>query len=272
VRWAVQRHSANGPLADALADFARASSLVPVVGISLLTAYFPQPGRTAFAFAPSAGLAWGVGLLLGIVALSLVQRGLGRDGVWGILVGTYLLAIGVTARLGLSPIAAAFALGLTLGIASRRRSELASMVRPTERAILLPLAVLAGALIDLRQAPAVAILVPLAIAARLVAELVRGPWLLATSRPTRPAGPLVGFAFLSTGDVSLACAVSLALSFERPAALSVLAVAAGGLVVGELLAPWALRRALGRAGEIDSAAQRPWSRLSDAPDGEGAAP
>jgi len=267
VRWIVQRHAASGPLSDALADFARASALVPVLGLSLLLAWFPDPKLAVFSFALRASLAWGVGIVLGLVALALASRGIKRDEMWGILVGTSLLAMGVSARLGLSSIAAAFALGITLGVASRRRAELAAMLRPTERAVLLPLAVLAGALIDVRQAPAVAWLIPLAIAGRFAAELVRGVWLLIASRSARLAGPLVGYNLLSSGDVTLACAVSIALSFERPAAFSILAVAAAGVIVGELVAPLALKRSLGRAGELESGAGEPWSRASDAPEG-----
>jgi hypothetical protein len=43
------------------------------------------------------------------------------------------------------------------------------------------MAVLAGALVDLRAAPAVAVIVPLALAARLAMELVRGLSLCAAS-------------------------------------------------------------------------------------------
>jgi hypothetical protein len=133
------------------------------------------------------------------------------------------------------------------------------MVRPTERAVLLPLAVLAGALVDLRAAPAVAIVVPLALAARLASELVRGLFLVAVSSAARRAGPLTGYALLSTGDVSLACAVSIAIAFNQPAALTVLAVAAASLLLGELFAPPALRRALVRAGELELDAQPLWT-------------
>lgn len=265
VRWVVQRHAASGPLADALADFARASSLVPIVGLSLLLAFFPDPKLLAFNFSVRAAAAWGVGALLGLVTLLLVRPALAREQVWGILVGTSLLAMGVTARLGLSSVASAFALGLTLGIASPRRAELAAMLRPTERAVLLPLAVLAGALIDLRAAPAIAWLVPIALAARLVAELVRGGWLLAASRSARRGGALVALNLVSSGEVSLACAVSIASNFDRPAALTVLGIAAAGVLMGELLAPVVLRRSLGRAGELGRLDDAPWSRASDVP-------
>jgi hypothetical protein len=134
------------------------------------------------------------------------------------------------------------------------------MVRPTERAVLLPLAVLAGALVDVKGAPRVLVLVPLALAARYGMEFVRGLLLCAASAPARRAGPLVGHALVSTGEVTLACAVSIAVAFhERPAALSVLAIAAVGLLLGEVVAPLALRRALVRAGELDLNAEPLWT-------------
>jgi hypothetical protein len=266
VRWVVQRYSASGPLADALADYARASALVPVLGLGLLLAFFPMPGLTFMPFAARAGMTVAIGVLLGLIALALLARGVTRDETWGILVGTSLLSMGVAARLGLSALSASFALGFTIGTLSRRRTELSAMVRPTERAVLLPLAVLAGALLDLRAAPAVAVVVPLALAARLAIELVRGLLLLAVSRAARRAGPLTGYALLSTGDVSLACAVSIAIAFEQPAALTVLAVAAASLLLGELLAPLALRRALVRAGDLELDAQPIWTPATAPPE------
>lgn len=258
VRWVVQRYGASGPLADALADYARASALVPVIGLGLLLARFPVPGLAFMTFPARAGLPFGIGALLGLVAVALLGRGITRDETWGVLVGTSLLSMGVAARLGLSPLAASFALGLCIGVVSRRRAELSTMVRPTERAVLLPLAVLAGALVDV-TAPAALLLVPLALGARFTTELLRGLFLCAGSRPARRAGPLVGYALVSTGDVTLACAVSLAIAFENPAALSVLAIAVAGLLLGELCAPLALRRALVRAGELDLDAQPIWT-------------
>jgi hypothetical protein len=103
------------------------------------------------------------------------------------------------------------------------------------------------------------VLVPLAIAARYGLELVRGLCLCAAYPPARPAGPLVGHALVSTGEVSLSCAVSIAVAFEQPAALTVLAIAALALLLGEVVAPLALRRALVRAGELDLDAEPLWT-------------
>lgn len=250
VRWVVERYAASGPLSDVLADQARASAFVPVFGVSLLLAAFPSPALAAVPLEARVAITWCVGGLLALVAFLLVERGLVKDEVWGIIVGTSLLVMGVSARLGLSAVASAFALGLCLGVLSRRRRELAAMLRPTERGVLLPLALLAGALVNLREAPGAALCVPLAIAARLGAELVRGAGLWLLVPRARPAGLLIGQCFSSTGEVSLACAVSLALSLRTPLAQTVLVVAVANVLTGELLAPLALRRALARAGEL----------------------
>lgn len=266
VRWAMLRHAAKGPLSDTLAAFSRASTLVPVVGVSLLLARSGAPGLEQFGILGRVGLTWGLGGALGLVAVLLIGRGLTRDEVWGVLVGTSLLSIGLAAELGLSSLAAVFALGLTLGGLSSRRQELLGMVRGTERPVLLPLAVLAGALLNLRAAPMLLLLMPLVLTVRALAELARGTLLTLVSRPTRPAGPLVGFALMSMGEVTLACAASLALSLEGPVTRNVLAVGVIGILAGEIVGPLALRRALGRAGELDAGTPEP-ERLSLDPGG-----
>jgi hypothetical protein len=266
VRWVVQRYAAKGPLSDALADYARASALVPILGLSLLLAQSSVPGLVAIGFAGRVALTWGIGLTLGLVAVLLIGRGLTRDETWGVVVGTLLLTTGVAAELGLSALSAAFSLGLTLGCLSSRRPELVRMLRPTESAVLLPLAVLAGALVNLHEAPGLWLLVPLGLGARFVVELARGALLALCTKAARPAGPLVGLGMMAMGEMTLACAVAIALSFHTPAAKSVLALAVVAVLAGELLGPLTLRRALSRAGELDAGEPEP-GRLSLDPEG-----
>lgn len=265
VRWVAHRRRARGPLADALADHAQASALVPVLGLVVLVAWQPAPGLAAWTWPVRVAVTFGIGVALGLIALALLSRGLTRDERWGILVGTSLLSMGVATKLGLAPLGATFALGLTLGISARRHAELSPMVRPTERAVLLPLAVLAGALLDPRAAPGALYLVPLALCARFAAELGRSLLLLASTPAARPAGIGVGYSLVSTGDVTLACAVSIALAFDHAFARTVLAIGVAGLLLGEVIAPLALRRALGRAGELDSPEGPVWSAPPEAP-------
>jgi hypothetical protein len=266
VRWVVHRYAAKGPLSDALADYARVSVLVPIFGLSLLLAQVPEPGLVQLGFAGRVAATWALGIVLGLVAVLLIGRGLSRDESWGVIVGTFLLAVGVAAQLGFAGVAASFALGSTLGLLSSRRGELVRMVRPTESAVHLPLAVLAGSLVSLTDTALVWLLIPLGVGARLVAELIRGSLLWLGSRPARPAGPLVGLGLMSMGEVTLACAVSLVLSLPSPVLDSVFAVAAAGVLIGELVGPLALRRALRRADEVEAGEPEP-GRLSLEPEG-----
>jgi hypothetical protein len=224
------------------------------------------PGLVAIGLLGRVALTWGIGLILGLVAVLLIGRGLTRDETWGVVVGTLLLATGVAAELGLSGLSAAFSLGLTLGCLSSRRLQLVRMLRPTESAVLLPLAVLAGALVNLREAPLLWVLIPLGMCARFLVELVRGALLALCSKAARPAGPLVGLGRMAMGEMTLACAVAIALSFHSAAAKSVLTLAVVGVLAGELLGPLTLRRALGRAGELEAGEPEP-GRLSLDPEG-----
>ncbi|MEY4544591.1 MAG: hypothetical protein RL685_786 [Pseudomonadota bacterium] len=266
VSWVVQRYAAKGPLSDALADYARVSVLVPILGLSVLLAQVPEPGSIEIGFAGRFAVTWLIGILLGLVAVLLIGRGLSKDESWGVIVGTFLLAVGVASQLGFSAVAASFALGSTLGLLSSRRAELVRMVRPTESAVHLPLAVLAGALVSLHDAPLLWVVLPLGVGARLLAELIRGTLLWLASPAARPAGPLVGLGLMSMGEITLACAVSLALSFQNPAINGVFAVAVVGVLVGELVGPLALRRALRRADELEAGEPEP-GRISLEPEG-----
>jgi hypothetical protein len=266
VRWVVLRYAAKGPLSDALADYARVSALVPILGLSLLLAQVPEPGLVQLGFAGRVAATWAIGIALGLVGVLLIGRGISRDESWGVIVGTFLLTVGVAAQLGLSGVAASFALGITLGLLSSRRGELVRMVRPTESAVHLPLAVLAGALVSLHETPLVWLLIPLGVCARLLAELIRGVLLSFTLSAARPAGPLVGLGLMSMGEVTLACAVSLVLSLQSPGLASVFAVAAVSVLVGELVGPLALRRALRRANEVEAGEPEP-GRISLEPEG-----
>lgn len=266
VRWVVLRYAAKGPLSDALADYARASALVPLLGLSLLFAQSSVPGLVEIGLIGRALLTWGIGAILGLVAVLLIGRGLTRDEIWGVVAGTLLLAVGVSAELGLSGVSAAFSLGLTLGLLSAQRGQLVRMLRPTEPAVLVPLAMLAGALVSLRDARLLWVLVPLGLGARAVAELSRGALLALCTRAARPAGPIVGLGMMAMGEITLACAVSLGLSFEHNVAKSLLASGVLSMLAGELIGPLALRRALRLAGELEAGEPEP-GRLSLEPEG-----
>ncbi len=203
VRWVVERHGASGRLSDWLADMARASALVPMLGLGVLFALSPDSPLGAF---------------------------------------TIPARLGTTAGLGV-------VMGLTVAVVSPHRLDIKMMVQPTEKPVLLPVVMVAGACVDFRAMPKIWILVGVALAARLAAELVRGVILVAFLPPARAAGPSIGLGMTSTGAVSLALAFTLAVRSPGPASNAVLVVAAAGVLLGELIGPAMLRRSLERAGE-----------------------
>jgi len=250
IRWVVERHGAHGATADALADYARASVLVPALALTVVFAIAPGEGARSLELPVRVAATLVVGVVLGLVATLLLGREFRRDESWGILLGTSLLAIGIAARLNLSAISTTFFLGLTVALVSPHRADVKTMAAPTEKPVMLPVALLAGASVNPKAAPYLVALLVAGMSARLLLELVRGTLLALFVRRMRPAGPLLGLGMFSTGAFSLAAAVALELRLAPELGASVLAYAVASLLAGELLGPLLLRRALVRVGDI----------------------
>jgi len=251
VRWVVDRHSANGPLSDRLNDVAHADDFFPLLAVAVLFAL--EPTRHVAVRMPLRdwpAITAALGLLLGGGAALLVRSELRLEDTWGVLFGVTLIAIGTSERLGLSTLTAAFFVGIAVSLFSRHRRELRAMVAPTERPVLLPALLLAGARIDLHMSPALPWIAGAAIGARLVAKVIVG-WMLAiSSRSARKAGWLVGLSLLSSGGLAVCVGLAFALRFPGTVGDTVLAIAVLSAMVGEFLGPVRLRRALQAAGEI----------------------
>lgn len=250
VRWVVERYGAKGPLADLAADTARASALFASLALAVVNAWLPGAALPAFSVVERVLVSLGLGIVLGFTAALLLGREFRRDESWGILLGTSLLGTGAAARLNLSPLSATFAMGLTLAIVSRHRVEIKAMVTPTEKPVLLPVVLLAGAYLNVKLSPALLVLVGLALAVKISARVLCGLLMSLSSPAVRGVGLEFGGSMLSSGALGLA--VALAFVVRHPGAVSdaVLLLAALGVLVGEWLGPGALRRALTRAGEI----------------------
>jgi Kef-type K+ transport system membrane component KefB len=174
---------------------------------------------------------------------------------WSTLFGVSLLVIGTAARFALSTLTASFVMGLTVSALSSRRNRLRVMVGPTERPVLLPALVIAGARLDFRTTAALPWLAAAAVGARFVAQLVGG-WILAAGwRTARGAGPLVGLSFCTSGALSMAIALAFAFRFPGFVGDTVLAVAVVSAIVGEFVGPARLRRSLQRARELEPPAR-----------------
>jgi hypothetical protein len=166
------------------------------------------------------------------------------------LLGTSLLGMGVSERLGLSAVATTFAMGLTVALVSAHRAELKAMIAPTEGPVMVPLTVLAGAFVQLDVSPMLPLILGVAIVSRFALELVRGLLLSRFLGPARQAPVVLGLGLASPGAFSLGCAVAIATRFPESIGGTALVIAAAGVLAGELVGPLSLRRALEASGEI----------------------
>ncbi len=124
------------------------------------------------------------------------------------------------------------------------------MVTPTEKPVLLPVVLLAGASVNVKLPAILLVLVAASLAVKIIARVLTGSLLSVALPPVRGVGLEFGASMLSSGALGLA--VALAFSVRHPGQVSdaVLLLAALGVLLGESIGPGALRRALTRAGEI----------------------
>jgi Kef-type K+ transport system membrane component KefB len=257
VRWVTERHAASGPLATLLGELTQSDDLFPILVVAGLFAFstparLPLSGYGSAQFAPWvwAAMTLGLGAVLGAMAALLLGREFRRNESWGLLLGLAVMGIGITARLGLSSIGTMFAMGTTTSFLSRHRAALREMVAPTERTVLHPALLLAGAHVEPRASTALAFILLFTIAARMSAKGLSGVALGAFSPAARAAGPVLGLGLLCSGALSLTIGLSFALRFSGPVGDTVLATAASLTVLGEFVGPWGLRSALRQAGEL----------------------
>ena len=252
VRWAVERDRASGPLADLLGDLAESDDLVPLFAVAALFTLRPehdlmlahQPWWTWIA------VTLGLGALLGAMSSVLLGRTFQVAEAWSVMLGMSMLTIGMASRLGLAAIAAMFVMGTSLSSLSRHRSDLTAMIVPTERPVMLPALLLAGASIDFKSSPWLPWVLAAAIAARFAAKEVVGLAMLAGSRAARRGGHRLGLGLGSAGALSMSIGLAFALRFPGAVGGVVLAAAAVATVAGEIVSPASLRACLRRAGEV----------------------
>jgi hypothetical protein len=177
--------------------------------------------------------------------------------------GTGLLTVGAADRVGLSLLGAMFALGLTLA-ASRHRLEIKAMVTPTEKPVLLPVVLLAGAYVNLKLPTSVFILVGLAVVTKITVRVLLG--MVLAAGPARGTGADFGLSMLASGGFTIAAALAFSTRVPGMASDTVLLFAVVSTILGEWVSPAALRRSLDRAGELHAVDADEIGRSSDAPD------
>lgn len=248
-RWAREHGQARGPLFDRLVDLAAGDNLVPVVVAAVAVAFEPLPsvlGPLPVAAGAVAQLV--CGWLLGAAAALMLGRTFRLNVFRGVLLGVTLLAIGFTSRLQMSLLSVPFGVGLGLATVSRHRARIRRAAN-SEQYLLIPVLFLAGAMTTVDGwLPWIA---GGAVAVRLLAKTLAGVGLWAAWPEARPVGPWLGLALTSSGALSICVGLSFALRFPGVVGGTVLTAATVGVVVGEFIGPFSLKRALTGVGEME---------------------
>lgn len=275
IEWVSARWNAKGPVSSLLTEIGASDDLAPLVAAGAIFAFAPTPGLAVVL--PPGGwfvLSIALGALLGTVTALLLRSAEGYQ-VWGALVGTLLLGVGISARFGLCTIFVTFVMGMALAAVSPSRRVLRRMVSPTERAVLYPMLLLAGARLDpqpLIESRMLLALVALVLLARIAGKLATGILVRMAMPAARPAGPGLGIVLLSSGPMSMSCGFVFALRFPGAVGDTLLVCAAASAVLGEVVSTLALKGMLDHLGELSpmpsAAPSRPGGDGADHDDAE----
>jgi hypothetical protein len=253
VRRVGERHGAAGPLYRFLNELAAADDAPALLALPLL--YALAGAASLGQLSPrDVGLLAGGSLLcagtMGVIAGWLIARTSSPVERWTLLLGCTWLTAGAVELVGASAMGACFALGVGVSATCPEASVVRRAVARTEGPVLLPALVLAGARLAPLSAPDL-LLLGVAIAARIAANFAIGAGLSAARVGGGPAVPgWLGLAMQSSGTLSMVVGFGIALKLPGSDGNSVLACAILGTLLGELLGPAALRRALAAAGEL----------------------
>jgi hypothetical protein len=245
VRWAAERGAQSGRLMLLLEELADTYEIVPLVGLAFLFAMAPAPVQLiASSFVGFIGLPLLLGVVLGLTS-ALLLSGLGdASDSWSVLLGAALLGAGIAWRLGFSPVTGLFVMGVCLSLASRHASQLRLVLSRSEPGVLLPMLLLAGALLRLPSQTEPLWVVSAAVGSRLAVRSVLGFVTGSVARVGTRRSMAFGLSLCCTGTINALLALSFALRFPGLVGDMVLATAAIGGIVGDVLGAVGLRQAL----------------------------
>jgi len=250
VDWARARYDAKGPVSALLFEIAASDDLAPLVVLGAIFSVSRPAGLSVELPAIGwFGVSVALGGLLGTVTALLLRSAEGYA-VWGALLGTLMLGVGTAERFGLCSIFVTFVMGVALAAASPARRVLRTMVGATERSVLLPMLLLAGARIDLNplfQSRMLVVVIAVLLIARVTGKLLSGLLVRAAAAPA--LGKFVGVVLIASGPISISSGLVLALRFPGPIGDTLLVAAVVSAILGEFVSTFALKRLLFRIGE-----------------------
>lgn len=268
VRWVTQRYSAEGPLTRLVGDVVEADDAVPIVMLAVMAVIAPSQTGIALPGMPWSGFAatLAIGVALGATCAALFDIEPRPSQRWGILLGTGLLTIGVSVRLGLSAVSATFVMGIVAARLAKERGALQTQLGTTERAVMLPALVLTGAYVTF---PARMPFVPIAlavVAARFLAKQLSGRLMARTLDGPKVSGTTLGVGLMPSGVLSISIALAFELRYPGLMSEWIMLLAVIHAIIGEITGPALLFRALRSAGEVaESAAASTPLRKARAP-------
>jgi hypothetical protein len=266
MRWVRERYDARGPVIDLLEDISCSEDFVPM---GILLALFSLAGKSKLAWLGVinvTGITVGLGAVLGGLCALLLGREFRLRESWGTILGMSLLAIGVSAMVGIAVVVVLFVMGVVLALGSKHADEVRAMLQPTERGAILPLLLVCGVRLEPRAIGHTLAIFGLVFVARVLAKVVLARVLVAVHPDAGRAGGSVGFGMVSAGALSMCIGLVCAITFPGQVGSTVLAVSAALCIAGELVGPPALRSALRRVDELHEA---PKSSAPQAPPAAG---
>jgi hypothetical protein len=250
VTWVVERYAARGPLASFVTGISEGSAVVPLLGTALPFALVAPRTELAIPMWGLSLMTLGLGFVLALMCAALISLEASGPRTWGVLLGAALLGTGISFSFGLSPLAAMFTVGLALAALSKKRAEVHAMLARTEHPVRLPILLLCGAHVDLYVDQRFAFVIAAAVLARIAgAGLLAWPIGRASGSTKHEIRSLVR-SLLPTGAITMTIGLSFALRFPGRVGAVVLLIAGAQTILGELLGPLALRKALDAAGEL----------------------
>lgn len=254
LRWVVEHHDAEGQLSRLISDISSVDAALPLVALGWwFTAQRQGQPIALHSLHPSmltlAALALGV--LIGLLVIALLKTTTRPLDAWGVLLGGALVGVGISYGTHLSWLTSLFAMGVTLSVLSDQRERVRTKLDQTEHAVLLPILALAGAHIDVRLVPGFLPLLPVAIITRALVSLLVSAVARSLSPIASRGGAWLGPSLMSSGALTVCIGFTCALQLPGPAGQLILIGAVVDTLIGESVGPFALRRALYQAGEIN---------------------
>ncbi len=255
----------RGNVRDLLLFIGSLDAVVGIVALQITYSIY-RPAAMAAGAAPVAqpglvGLAFGLGVVCGIVFLWLTRLRPAREELVLFLLGMCAFAAGAALRWGLSPLFVSVTTGAVVANFGRARDRVMRVLERWEKPVYLIFLLLAGALLRTPTLWIVALAVGYALLRALAKVAAAGA--LSAVLPLGFSVPrTLGLGLVPQGGISLAMAASGVLVYStlglphvgaEPTLFTVIVL---GVVVSELAGPFLTARVLRTAGEISPRAER----------------